>query len=68
MTRKEAVNAIYEVINSGILDMDLEDKLTEACNCICEDAWEDCKPSECTVYCEDCYFRENYDEELPEEE
>ena len=34
MTRQEAVQTIYEVINSGILYLELEDKLVEVCNCI----------------------------------
>lgn len=67
MTRKEAVSAICEVINSGIIDSELETQLTEACTCICEDDWDDCKASECNEYCEDCIFRENYGEETEEE-
>lgn len=35
MIRYEAKMAILEVINSGILDMELEEDLNEVVNCIC---------------------------------
>lgn len=41
MTRQEAIEAIYKVINSGILDMEIETDLTEVANCIEEDEFED---------------------------
>ena len=34
MTRQEAIEAIYKVINSGILDMEIEEDLVEVANCI----------------------------------
>lgn len=34
MTREEAIQAIYKVINSGIIDIELEEELTEVANCI----------------------------------
>ena len=34
MTRQEAIQIIYEVINSGILYLELEEKLVKVCNCI----------------------------------
>lgn len=67
MTRKEAVEAIYKVINSGILDLELENKLVEACNNICSDEWEECKSEECSEHCEGCEWLEE-DEEEDEEE
>ena len=61
MTRKEATEVIYKIINSGIIDGDLEDKLTEVCNCICDNEWEKCKidprcESGYPNYCENCEF------------
>lgn len=50
MTRYEAMHAIYDVINSGILSDECEEKLTEVVNCICEDGFETC-PNECLRYC-----------------
>lgn len=66
MTRNEAVNAIYEVINSGIIDMELEERLTRACTCICEDDWEDCK--ECSEHCDGCDFKEEFYDDFDDEE
>ena len=40
MTRQEAIIAIYTVINSGIIDMQLEAELTEVANCIEDDSFE----------------------------
>ena len=50
MTRYEAMNAIYDVINSGILDDEHEEKLTEVVNCICDGGFEIC-PKECLRFC-----------------
>ena len=60
MTRYEAVNIIYEVINSGIIDEELEENLTEAASCICENSFEKC-PAECLMYCklDECVNAEN---------
>lgn len=48
MKRYEAKAAIYEVVNSGIIDSELEDKLTEIASHICDDEWEDCGSNELT--------------------
>lgn len=50
MTRYEAKMAIWEVINSGILNMELEGDLTEVVNCICDNSFELC-PEGCLRYC-----------------
>lgn len=50
MTRYEAKMAILEVINSGILDMELEGDLAEVVDCICDNSFEPC-PAECLRYC-----------------
>lgn len=68
MTRQEAVSAIYEVINSGIIDTELENRLTEACRNICSDEWEDCKKEQCSEYCDGCDFKEDFNEEEFEDE
>lgn len=54
MTRSDAVQAIYEIINSGIISDDLEAKLTEVANHICDDDFEKCVDDDC--YCEGCKF------------
>lgn len=41
MGRKEAVNVIYEIINSDIINEELEDKLNEIANCIEDDSFKD---------------------------
>ena len=41
MTRSEAIEALYWVINSGIIDTELEEKLTEIANCIEEDSFDE---------------------------
>ena len=56
MTREEAVMAIYKVINSGILDIELEEELTDVCNHICADDFEQCESEECDYHCVDCKF------------
>ena len=64
MTRKEATESIYKVINSGIIDRDLEDKLTEVSNCICDNGFDKCKigarcESGYPNYCEGCEYLED---------
>lgn len=56
MTREDAKNTIYQLINSGILDSELEERLTKIANHICEDNFEDCIGTE---YCkaEACPFQ-----------
>lgn len=57
MTRGEAVKTIYRIINSDILDFELECELVEICNCICDDSFQECKAdSDCSEYCEGCTF------------
>lgn len=63
MTRREAKETIYEVINSGIIDKDLEERLTEVCNCICDNSFDKCKIDErCKHgypnYCEGCDYQD----------
>lgn len=41
MTREKAMQVIYEVINSGILYIELENELTEVANCIERNDFED---------------------------
>ena len=41
MTRAEAIYTIYELINSHILDEELEEELIEICNCIEENNFEE---------------------------
>ena len=55
MTRYEAKMAMLEVINSGILDRELEEDLNEVVSCICGDSFEACLV-ECLRYCkrEEC--------------
>ena len=40
MTKQEAIEALYWVINSGIIDTELEEQLTEVANCIEDDSFE----------------------------
>ena len=41
MTREEAVQAIYKIIGTGILDMTIEEELTEVADCIEADGFDD---------------------------
>ena len=68
MTRKEAINVIYEVINSGIISEEIEDNLQKIINCICEDDFDDCEADCDTVYCEGCPFLKNNEEEDDEDD
>ena len=61
MTRKEAQEAIYKVITSGIIDGEIGAKLQEVCNCICEDSFSKCEmdvrcKSGYPNYCEGCPY------------
>lgn len=56
MTRKEAVETIYKVINSGIIDIELEEELTDVCNHICSGNFENCEIEECDCDCYGCRF------------
>lgn len=51
MTREDARKVLYELINSGILDSSIEEKLTDIAECICNDKFEPCIGTE---YCENC--------------
>jgi hypothetical protein len=72
MTRYEAKNVIYDVINSGIISEDLEENLVEVANCICDNGFEIC-PEEYLRYCkrdecdnaEECKY-DDEDEEIDE--
>lgn len=62
MTRREAVEIIYEVINSGIISEKLEEELTEICNCICDigaNSFEQCKWDKYINCCEGCFCYED---------
>lgn len=54
MTREEAKELIYELINSGILADELEEKLTDLADRICQDNFDLCTG---TDYCGDCKFK-----------
>ena len=41
MTKSDAITTIYQLVNSTILDTDLEDELVEICNCIESGEWEE---------------------------
>lgn len=56
MTRARAIVTLYKIINSGLIDIDLEETLTEIANCICYDDFEECEGE--TNSCEGC-IREN---------
>lgn len=53
MTREEAKHVLYQLINSGILDSELEEKLTEVAEHICANDFEGCTGTE---YCLECQF------------
>ena len=54
MTREEAVNVLYTLVNSGVLDSELEESLTDIATHICNDDFEECKGN---PYCEGCIFK-----------
>jgi hypothetical protein len=56
MTREEAVNVLYTLINSGVLDEELEESLGEIATHICNNDFEKCKGN---PYCEGCVFKNN---------
>jgi hypothetical protein len=41
MTKSKALETLYFLINSTILDIDIEDALQDICNAIEEDKWEE---------------------------
>ena len=41
MNIDKAVYTIYKVINSGIIDSELEDELRDICWCLENDEWDD---------------------------
>ena len=41
MTKQEAIRIVYQIINTGLLDIDLEDELVEVCNCIENNSFEE---------------------------
>ena len=57
MKRHEAKEAIYKVINSGIISDELEEELTEVANHICDNDFEECDGDDFdSCYCEGCKF------------
>lgn len=57
MTRREAVCLLYQVINSGILDADIESSLSDVAECICEDGFEECEDCDKSDYYECKYLK-----------
>ena len=53
VTRKDAVETLHKLINSGILDMELELKLGEIAEHICANDFEACDGD---PDCEGCMF------------
>ena len=63
VSRKEAKELIYKLINSGVLSEDIEEALTELANAICENSLANCTADlECFYgapnYCDGCEFLE----------
>ena len=61
VSRKEAKELLYRLINSGVLSEDIEEALTELANAICENSIVNCAADiECTYgapnYCDGCEF------------
>ena len=50
ITRSSAVYTLYEIKNSGIINEDLDNKLTEIANCIEEDEWGEEEPGQLCFY------------------
>lgn len=53
MTREDAKQIIYQLINSGILSEELEDKLDKIVEHLCADNFEKCAGN---PYCGECRF------------
>ena len=64
MDRYEAREAIYKVINSGLLSEDIEWDLTAVANHICDNDFDTC-PKECLRLCkkDECPNAEAWEEE-----
>lgn len=61
MSRKEAKELLYRLINSGVLSEDIEEALTELANAICVNSIANCAADiECFYgapnYCDGCEF------------
>ena len=61
MSRKEAKELLYRLINSGVLSEDIEEALAELANAICENSIVNCAADiECSYgapnYCDGCEF------------
>ena len=60
MSRKEAKELLYRLINSGVLSEDIEEALTELANAICENSIANCAADKCSYgapnYCDGCEF------------
>lgn len=59
MTRREAANVLYSLINSNVIHDEICDQLNEVANCICYDAFDQCEnESDMTHDCASCRFLE----------
>ena len=63
VSRKEAKELLYKLINSRVFSEDIEEALTELANAICENNLANCTADiECSYgapnYCDDCGFLE----------
>lgn len=63
MSRKEAKELLYKLINSGVFSEDIEEALTELANAICENSLANCAADiSCSYgapnYCDGCEFLE----------
>ena len=61
MSRKEATEILYMLINSTVLSDVINDRLSELANVICENSFTACEEDvDCSYgapnYCEDCEF------------
>lgn len=50
ITRSSAVFVLYKIINSGIINEDLENELLEIANCIENDEWGEEEPRKLCLY------------------
>lgn len=55
MTRQEASEVLYTIIDSGIVDDRLEEQLRDIANAICGDRFDECDSDGfVSCYCEGC--------------
>lgn len=60
MTRRDAVDIIYHLIGSDILDPHEERVLSELADTLCDGEFEPCRDEDADEYCEDCPYFEPY--------